>query len=365
MLVVRPPAQLGCDSINGVSFGCLLGARRIQKVGGTRQQKGGNLDRSLQGRHGDWSRRKSHLRDGALKRSGLCWREGDALQLRVRGDHHQDRLVIHSSRRPTLVGRRGTHIYKLLLLTLKLMPFVIIFICVVLLASIRQVNQYQRGIRFTTGKFTGLVNPGWRLVIPVFQSMTKVDIRTKAVDVPLQEAITKDNISAKINAVIYYKVSDAAKAILEVENFGYAVSQLAQTTMRNVVGELELDELLANRDAAAQKIRSIIDHASDPWGIKVESVELKDVVLPDDMQRVIAGQAEAEREKRSVIIKAEGEVVAAKNIAEASRILGDAPGALHLRTLSTISDLSSDQSNTVIFAVPLEVLRAFERLGQK
>lgn len=245
------------------------------------------------------------------------------------------------------------------------MYIVIGFILLVILISIRQVNEYQRGVKFQIGKFVRVVNPGWRLIVPVFQSMVKVDMRVKAVDVPLQEAITKDNISAKINAVIYYRVSDASKAILEVENFWYAVSQLAQTTMRNVVGELELDELLANREAAAEKIRNIIDKASDPWGIKVESVELKDVILADDMQRVIAKQAEAEREKRSVIIKASGELIAAENIAKAALMLSAAPGALHLRTLSTISDLSSDQSNTVIFAMPLEVLRAFERIAEK
>ncbi len=239
-----------------------------------------------------------------------------------------------------------------------------VVIGIILLVSIRQVNQYQRGVKFTLGRFSKMVNPGWRIILPVFQSMTKVDIRTKAVDVPYQEAITKDNISAKINAVIYYKVVDASKAILEVENFWFAVSQLAQTTMRNVVGAMELDELLANRDAAAQQIQHIIEKITLAWGIQVESVELKDITLPEDMQRVMAGQAEAEREKRAVIIKASGEVIAAENIAKAARLLSDSPGALHLRTLSTINDLSSDQSNTVIFAVPLEVLRAFERMGK-
>ena len=195
--------------------------------------------------------------------------------------------------------------------------------------------------------------------------MKIVDIRVKAVDVPYQEAITKDNISAKINAVIYYKVSDAAKATLEVENFFYAVSQLAQTTMRNVVGELELDQLLANRDEAAKRIRELVDEASDPWGIKVEAVELKDVTLPDEMQRVIAKQAEAERERRAVVIKSSGEVQAAANLAQAASMLNAQPGALHLRTLNTLNDLSSDQSNTVIFAIPLEILRAFEKTGEK
>lgn len=241
---------------------------------------------------------------------------------------------------------------------------ILVAVVVILLISVRQVNQYQRGVKFQLGKYVKTVEPGWRIILPIIQSMTKVDIRVKAVDVPFQEAITKDNVSAKINAVIYYKVSDAAKAILEVENFWFAVSQLAQTTMRNVAGQMELDELLANRDAAASRIKEIVDAASDPWGIKVETVELKDVILPDDMQRVIAKQAEAERERRAVIIKSGGEVIAAENLAKAAQTLNTQAGALHLRTLNTLNDLSSDQSNTVIFAMPLEILRAFERIGQ-
>lgn len=241
----------------------------------------------------------------------------------------------------------------------------LVIVLVIIFISIRQVNQYQRGVKFMLGKYVKTIEPGWRIVLPIIQNMTKVDIRTKAVDVPLQEAITKDNVSAKINAVIYYKVSDAAKAVLEVENFWYAVSQLAQTTMRNVVGEMELDQLLANRDEAARRIKEIVDKATDPWGIKVESVELKDVILPEEMQRVIAKQAEAERERRAVIIKSGGEVIAAENLAKAAQMLQSQAGALHLRTLNTLNDLSSDQSNTVIFAVPLEILRAFERMGQK
>lgn len=234
-----------------------------------------------------------------------------------------------------------------------------------LIISIKQINQYQRGVKFAFGKYTGIMNPGWRIVIPVFQSFQKVDMRIKAVDVPDQEAITKDNISVTVNAVIYYKVASAEKAIIEVENYFFAVSQLAQTTMRNVVGEVNLDELLSNRDAIAEKIRLIVDKATDAWGIEVHSVELKDVTLPEEMKRVIGRQAEAEREKRSVIIKAEGEVIAADNLAKAANILSAAGGALHLRTLNTINDLSSDQSNTVIFAVPLEVLRALEGLKKK
>jgi len=247
------------------------------------------------------------------------------------------------------------------------MVFMYVFYAVVavLLASLRIVNEYERGVKFTLGRYTGMMNPGLRLVIPVIQSWKRVDIRTKAVDVPDQEAMTKDNISAKINAVIYYKIKDAAKSVIAVEDFYYAISQLAQTTMRNIVGELELDDLLSKRDEVALKIREIIDKASDPWGIDVESVELKDIILPEEMKRVIGKQAEAEREKRAVIIKAEGEVQAAKNMSSAATTLNKAPGALHLRTLQSINDLSSDQSNTVIFAMPLEVLKAFEGFGKK
>lgn len=243
--------------------------------------------------------------------------------------------------------------------------WIIGIILFIILISIRQINQYQRGVMFSLGKYTGTKEPGWRIVWPIFQMMQKVDIRVKAVDVPNQEAITKDNISVTINAVIYYKVSDAAKAVIQVENFRHAVSQLAQTTMRNAAGEVSLDELLSNRDQVSQKIQSIIDQATDPWGIKVENVELKDVLLPEDMKRTIGKQAEAEREKRAVIIKAEGEVIAADNMAKAARTLSEADGALHLRTLQSINDLSSDQSNTVVFALPLEVLRAFEGMTKK
>ncbi len=276
----------------------------------------------------------------------------------------------HENRPPTL---RAVFLYQTLafirtlrnttsiILILHNMWVLVGIVLFIIFISVRQVNQYQRGVKFQLGKYVKIVEPGWRLVFPIIQSMQKVDIRTKAVDVPYQEAITKDNVSAKINAVIYYRVSDAAKAILEVENFWFAVSQLAQTTMRNVVGQLELDELLARREEAAKKIREIIDVATDVWGIKVETVELKDITLPDDMQRVIAKQAEAEREKRAVIIKAEGEIAAAENISKAADMLSRSPGALHLRTLSTINDVSSDQSNTIIFAVPLEILRAFEK----
>lgn len=242
---------------------------------------------------------------------------------------------------------------------MELFIILIVFIGIILLCSIKQINEYERGILFTCGKFKKILKPGWNIVLPIVNSISKVDIRTKAVDVPEQDAITKDNVSIRINAVIYYKVFDAAKAIIAVERFQYAVSQLAQTTMRNVVGAVSLDELLVERDKISEEICNIIDEATDPWGIKVENVELKDVKLPEEMQRVIAKVAEAEREKQAVITKSIGEKEAAENLAEAAKVMASSPGALHLRTLATINDVSSDQSNTIIFAIPIEVLNAF------
>ncbi len=241
----------------------------------------------------------------------------------------------------------------------------LIIVIAVIIVSIRQINQYERGVRFTLGKYTGIMDPGWRLVIPVIQSYQKVDIRVKAVDVPDQQAITKDNVPVNVNAVIYYKVSDSAKAVIEVEDFRYAISQYAQTTMRNVVGEVTLDELLASRDKIADRIREIVDKETDSWGLKVNNVELKDVALPESMQRTIAKQAEAEREKRAVVINSEGEVNAAENIAKAAGILSAIPGAMHLRTLQSINDISSDQSNTVVFVTPIEALKALEGFIKK
>ena len=235
---------------------------------------------------------------------------------------------------------------------------------IIVLCSIRQINEYERGILFTFGKFSRVLAPGWRVILPVVHSYSKIDIRTKAVDVPEQEAITKDNISIRINAVLYYNVFDASKAVLAVQNYNYAVAQLAQTTMRNIVGSVSLDELLTEREKLSQEICKIVDAATDPWGIKVENVELKDVALPEEMKRVMAKVAEAEREKQSVITKASGEVEAATNLAMAANIMGTTPGALHLRTLSTLNDLSSDQSNTVIFALPVECLEAMRGLSQ-
>jgi regulator of protease activity HflC (stomatin/prohibitin superfamily) len=243
--------------------------------------------------------------------------------------------------------------------------FIIIVIIILFLASLRQINQYERGIKFTMGRFTRIADPGWRIVVPVFQMMQKVDMRIRTVDVPAQDAITKDNVSAKINAVIYYRVVDPAKAVIQVAKFDYAVLQLAQTTMRNVVGEVTLDELLSQRGTLSQRIEELVDAATEGWGVEVTTVELKDINLPDSMVRTIAKQAEAERERRAVIINSEGEVSAAQNLAKAAQILSASNGALHLRTLNSINDISSDQSNTVVFAVPVEVLNAIKGFEKK
>ena len=233
----------------------------------------------------------------------------------------------------------------------------------ILLISIKQIDEYQRGFLFSFGKFSRILKPGWHIVLPIINRVVKVDIRTKTVDVPEQEAITRDNVSIRINAVLYYKIFDASKAVISVENYNYAVSQLAQTTMRNVVGSVTLDELLSERDKLSTQICQIVDEATDPWGIKVENVELKDIALPEESKRVISRVAEAEREKLAVITKSQGEVEASENLARAAEVMGNTPGALHLRTLATLNDLSSDQSNTVIFALPVEALEAMKGLS--
>ncbi len=238
-------------------------------------------------------------------------------------------------------------------------------IIVFILVSIRQINEYEKGLVFTRGKFSHICSAGWVIVWPVFQNMIKIDIRTKVTDVPDQEAITKDNIPIKINAVIYFSVFDVKKAILGVENYMYAVSQLAQTTMRNCAGEYTLDQLLADRLLVAKMIKESVDKVSDDWGVDIKSVELKDIVLPETLKRTIAKVAEAEREKKSVIISSEGEVASSANMAKAAQILAQAPGALHLRTLQSINDMSSDESNTVVWMLPVEVLKALDGFNKK
>ncbi len=239
------------------------------------------------------------------------------------------------------------------------LSLVVLAVLIVLL-SIKVVNQYERGIKFTLGRFVGIMEPGVNFVVPIFQSWVRVDIRTIVRDVPRQDIMTKDNVSAIINAVVYYKVVAADLAVLKVQDYHFAISQLGQTSMRDVIGEVSLDELLANRELVAKKISEILDKASDPWGIKVETVELKEIILPPSLVRVISLEAEAERDKRAIVIKAQGEFESAKNLAQAAKELTRVNGGVHLRTLQTINSLSTEKSKTVVYAVPSELLKSID-----
>lgn len=245
-----------------------------------------------------------------------------------------------------------------------LIPIGIVGIIIVL-AWIKQVNQYERALVFTMGRYSKTWEPGWHVLVPIFQRMIKVDIRVRAIDVPEQEAITRDNIPIRINAVFYYRVMDPSKAVIQVDDYQFATTQLAQITMRNAVGEVKLDELLAKKDQISETIQQGVDKATDPWGIDVQRVELKDIVLPESLKRTLAKVAEAEREKQAVVISSEGELAASQNVAKAAETLAKTPGALHLRTLQSINDISSDESNTTVWMVPVEVLRALEGLSKK
>jgi len=244
------------------------------------------------------------------------------------------------------------------------MAWLILFrpIALFLLSGLKVVKEYERRVIFTLGKYTKTLNPGLKRIIPVIQTSKKVDIREKAVDVPTQEAMTKDNISCSINAVIYYEVKkeNVDRAVINVRHLDYAMSQFAQTTMRNIVGQFELDELLQKRQQASDKIKEIVDEKSDNRWINVLSVELKDIVLPENLKRTISKQAEAEREKRAKIITSEWELMASENLKKAAEMLAKAPWALHLRTLQSVNDISSDQSNTTIRMLPVEILKAVE-----
>jgi regulator of protease activity HflC (stomatin/prohibitin superfamily) len=239
--------------------------------------------------------------------------------------------------------------------------FIVFWGVVILLASLKVVKQYERGVKFTLGRFSCIMDPGLRIVIPIIQMFDRVDIRIKAVDVPSQECVSKDNVSLKVNAVLYYRVMDSKKAIIEVEHFNYAVSQLAQTTMRNIVGEFELDEILQKREQISKKIQEIVDKATDPWGIKVTNIEVKDIELPDTMKRAMAHQAEAERERRARITLALGESQAAKKLAEAGKMIANQPEALQLRLFQTMSDISAEKNSTIILPVPTELLEYLKR----
>jgi regulator of protease activity HflC (stomatin/prohibitin superfamily) len=237
-------------------------------------------------------------------------------------------------------------------------PFFLIAI-VIIISAIRILREYERGVIFRLGRLVGVKGPGLILLIPFVDRMVKVSLRTVTMDVPAQDVITRDNVSVKINAVIYFRVVDAAKAIVEVENFLYATSQIAQTTLRATAGQAELDHILAERERINQELQRIIDQQTEPWGIKVTVVEVKNVDLPSEMQRAIARQAEAERERRAKVINAEGEYQAADRLAEAAEIIQRQPAALQLRYLQTLVEIATENNSVTVFPLPIDLLKAF------
>ena len=240
---------------------------------------------------------------------------------------------------------------------------VLIFVVIFVLSGIKVINQYERGVVLTLGKFTGLRDPGLRIVIPVFQRLIRVDIRSMPIDVAKQEIITKDNVTAGVDAIVYFRVINAPKAVLETTNYVYATSQFAQAALRDVTGNFELDELLSKREEISQQIKEIVDAQTDQWGIDVEAVKIQNIELPSDMKRAMAKQAEAERERRSNIINAEGERAAAETLAEAARIIAGTPGALNLRTLNTIERISTEPSQKTTMLFPIELIDAVRDIG--
>jgi regulator of protease activity HflC (stomatin/prohibitin superfamily) len=240
----------------------------------------------------------------------------------------------------------------------------IVFLFIILASAIRILREYERGVIFRLGRLISVKGPGLILLIPIVDRMVKVSLRTVVMDVPTQDVITKDNVSIKVNAVVYFRVMQPDKAIVEVENFLFATSQLSQTTLRSILGQSELDELLSQREKINLELAKIIDHQTEPWGIKVSTVEVKHIDLPQEMQRAMAKQAEAERERRAKVIHAEGEYQASQRLADAAHIISANPTALQLRFLQTLTEVASEQSSTIIFPVPLDIISAFLPKGK-
>jgi len=236
---------------------------------------------------------------------------------------------------------------------------IVIFIIIVLAASIRIVNEYERGVVFRLGRYVGVRGPGLILLIPFIERMVRVDLRVVTMDVPAQECITVDTVTVKVDAVVYFRVIKPESAVLNVEQYIRATSLLCQTTLRNVVGQSDLEDLLAHRDKVNEKLQILIDEGTEPWGIKVSMVEVRDVQLPETMQRAMAAQAEAERERRAKIVHAEGEAQAAEKLAEAARIIATQPSAMQLRYLQTLINISTDKTNTIVFPLPLDMIKPF------
>ncbi len=241
--------------------------------------------------------------------------------------------------------------------------FIGLLVVIFILSGLKVINQYQRGVVLTLGKFTGVREPGLRIIVPIFQQLIRVDIRSTPIDVPKQEIITKDNVTAGVDAIVYFRVIDAPKAVLETTNYVYATSQFAQAALRDVTGNFELDELLSKREEISAKIKEIVDSETDKWGIDVENVKIQNIELPSDMKRAMAKQAEAERERRSNVINAEGEKEAALTLAEAARIIAGQPGAINLRTLNTIERISTEPSQKTTMLFPIELIDAVRTIG--
>jgi regulator of protease activity HflC (stomatin/prohibitin superfamily) len=237
--------------------------------------------------------------------------------------------------------------------------FVIVFIVIVAASAIKILREYERGVIFRLGRLIGAKGPGIIFIIPGVDKLLRISLRLVTLDIPPQDVITHDNISIKVNAVVYFRVLDPNKAVVEVENYLYATSQLAQTTLRSVVGQADLDELLSQRDKINLKLQDILDKHTEPWGIKVSLVETKQVDLPENMQRAIAKQAEAEREKRAKIIHAEGEYQAAEKLTQAANVISANPQALQLRFLQTLAEIATEKNSTTIFPVPIDIISAF------
>ena len=238
---------------------------------------------------------------------------------------------------------------------------ILLILLIFFISAIRIVKEYERGVIFRLGRLVGAKGPGLFFIIPIIDSMVKVDLRTVTYDVPAQEVVTRDNVTVKVNAVVYYRVIDPAKAVTEVYDYRYATAQIAQTTLRSIIGQAELDEVLSEREKLNIRLQQIIDEATNPWGIKVTAVEIKDVELPEEMRRVMAMQAEAERERRSKIIRAEGEYQAAMRLKEAADVLAASEGALFLRYLQTLNEVAAEKNTTIILPIPVEMLKMFRK----
>ena len=233
---------------------------------------------------------------------------------------------------------------------------IVIIVLMVLASAVKIVQEYERGVIFRLGRLVGARGPGLFFIIPILERMMKIDLRTVVLDIPPQEVITKDNVTTRVNAVVYYRVMDPSKAVVQVEHYPAATAQMALTTLRGVVGQVELDEVLSERDKINRRLQEIIDEATDPWGIKVSAVEIKDVELPEAMQRAMASQAEAERNRRARVINAEGELQASLKLADAAKVLNEQPGALYIRTLQTIKDATEEKATTVVIPLPIELM---------